>query len=356
MEHLRLRGLNFGGWLSQIDAIEEKDPVHFPGTDRHMDTFITREDFMRQKEWGFNHVRIPIDADLFFDTHQQPVESRLTVLDRAVTWASDASVKLIIDLHECPGHDFADAADTPIQQLFVDDRYVKKTITIWETLAERYGTHRHVLFEPLNEPVAPDAATWNRIKDPLCRAIRAHAPHSSIIVGSNMWNWPSTFKDLTPVAVDNIIYNFHFYEPLLFTHQHAPWMHEEEIKHEYPYPADYGPGFTRKYGLVHSAGLWNRERILEEIEPVARFGERHGAQITCNEFGVYAPVPVQHQLHWLRDFLGLLNEFNIGFTYWNYMNLDFGIISQGEKLHANRPQYTNPERTNYEVLYTLQQN
>ena len=36
----RLRGLNFGGWLSQIDAIEEKDPQTFPGIDGHIAEFI----------------------------------------------------------------------------------------------------------------------------------------------------------------------------------------------------------------------------------------------------------------------------------------------------------------------------
>ncbi|HEX3019132.1 MAG TPA: hypothetical protein VHP36_02475 [Chitinispirillaceae bacterium] len=62
----RLRGVNFGGWLSQIDAIKEKDPQSFPGIDAHMETFITKEDFLQVKKWGFNHVRIPVDYFLFF--------------------------------------------------------------------------------------------------------------------------------------------------------------------------------------------------------------------------------------------------------------------------------------------------
>jgi aryl-phospho-beta-D-glucosidase BglC (GH1 family) len=350
----RLRGLNFGGWLSQVDAIAEKDGAGFPGVNAHLDTFIGRDDFARQKAWGFNHVRLPVDAYHFFTGEEAPVEPRFAVLDRAVRWAAESGLQLVIDLHECPGHDFADAVDDPVQKLFVDPVYLRKTETIWSVIAERYSGEKHVCFEVLNEPVAPDAAVWNRIKDALCRTVRKFAPHNTIIVGSNMWNGPATYREFTPVAIDNVCYCFHFYEPLLFTHQHAPWIHEPEIRAEYTYPADYGPGFTRKYGFVHSAGRWDRSRIAEEIEPVVRFREKYDVPVVCNEFGVYAPVPVNLQLLWLEDVLSLLQELDIGYSYWNYKNLDFGIISRGEQLHAHRPQYANPERINHQVLGVLQ--
>ena len=48
----RLRGVNFGGWLSQIDAIEEKDPAAFLSTDLHMETFLGNDDFAQVKGWG----------------------------------------------------------------------------------------------------------------------------------------------------------------------------------------------------------------------------------------------------------------------------------------------------------------
>jgi hypothetical protein len=31
-----MRGINMGRWLSQIDAIQEKDPENFPGIDKHI--------------------------------------------------------------------------------------------------------------------------------------------------------------------------------------------------------------------------------------------------------------------------------------------------------------------------------
>jgi aryl-phospho-beta-D-glucosidase BglC (GH1 family) len=54
-----------GGWLSQIDAIQEKDPDKFPGIDRHMETFIGAGNFAHVKNWGFDHVRIPLIPTCF---------------------------------------------------------------------------------------------------------------------------------------------------------------------------------------------------------------------------------------------------------------------------------------------------
>ncbi|MDR0320394.1 MAG: glycoside hydrolase family 5 protein [Treponema sp.] len=350
----RMRGINMGGWLSQIDAIQEKDPGKFPGIDKHMETFIGAGDFANVKSWGFDHVRVPVDSYLFFTEDDTPIEARFIYLDLAVKFARQNGLKLILDLHECPGHDFSEAAKGPVQNLFAaDDKYIKKTEKIWAFLAERYGQNDHVLFETLNEPVAPTMEIWNNVKDRLCREIRRHAPSSTIITGSNMWNWPSTFGALTPFDDGNMIYSVHFYEPLLFTHQNAPWIGNPEIKIERPYPGDYGEGFVRKYGLTLSAGVWDRERLAKEFEPVNNFRKKYDAQVICNEFGVYTPVELQSQLRWYDDLLFVLKEMGIGFSYWNYKNLDFGIISIGEKLHESLPQYNNAERINHPVLDVL---
>jgi aryl-phospho-beta-D-glucosidase BglC (GH1 family) len=344
-----------GGWLSQIDAIQEKDPEKFPGIDKHMETFITAGDFANVKSWGFDHVRVPVDSYLFFTVDEEkPIENRLVNLDRAVELAKQNGLKLILDLHECPGHDFSEATKSPIQKLFSDDdTYIKKTEKIWAFLAERYAQKDYVLFETLNEPVAPTSEIWNKVKDRLCREIRRHAPSSTIITGSNMWNWPSTYDSLTPFDDDNIIYSVHFYEPVLFTHQKAPWIENPEIREERSYPGDYGPGFVRKYGLTLSSGVWDRGRLAAEFAPVNAFRKKYNARVICNEFGVYTPVELQAQLRWYDDMLSVLKEMEIGFSYWNYKNLDFGIISIGEKLYENLPQYNNSERINHPVLEVL---
>jgi aryl-phospho-beta-D-glucosidase BglC (GH1 family) len=348
-----MRGVNFGGWLSQIDAIEEKDPEKFPGADVHMETFIGNGDFANVKSWGFDHVRLPIDSYLFFTDDEKPLADRIANLDRAVELSKQNNLKLIIDLHECPGHDFADSTKSPVQKLFADEHYISKAKKIWAFIAERYSMESHVLFESLNEPVAPSAEIWNDVAKKLCAEIRRFASRSTIITGSNMWNWPSAFGELSPIDDDNVIYSVHFYEPLLFTHQNAPWLSEPETKIVRDYPSDYGSGFTRKYGLVMSKGVWNKERFVQELEPVNVFRKKYNVAVICNEFGVYTPVALDAQLRWYNDLLSVLEQMNIGFSYWNYKNLDFGIISTGEKLHEKLPQYDNPERINRSLLEVL---
>jgi aryl-phospho-beta-D-glucosidase BglC (GH1 family) len=121
----RMRGLNMGGWLSQIDAIQEKDPQKFPGIDKHIETFIGINDFTNVKSWGFDHVRIPVDSYLFFTEDEIPIENRFIYLDIAVKFAKQNNLKLILNLHECPGHDFSKKTKSPVQKLFdKDDTYI----------------------------------------------------------------------------------------------------------------------------------------------------------------------------------------------------------------------------------------
>ena len=48
------KGINLGGWMSQCDYSPE-----------HLDTFITEPDFAQIAEWGFDHVRLPVDFNSF---------------------------------------------------------------------------------------------------------------------------------------------------------------------------------------------------------------------------------------------------------------------------------------------------
>ncbi|MBN2529281.1 MAG: glycoside hydrolase family 5 protein [Deltaproteobacteria bacterium] len=349
----RLRGINFGGWLSQIDAIEEKDPDGFVGVENHMRQFMRPDDFTQVAKWGFNHVRLPIDYNYFFDEQANPIKKRFIFIDEAVAAAQANRLQVMLDLHKCPGHYFHDQSGE-VQQLFIGDTHVNLTIKVWQFMAERYAGFTNTIFEVLNEPVAPTAEVWNNVKDKVCLAIRQVAPDTTIVVGSNMWNWPSTYPDMTPLDDDNVLYCFHYYEPLLFTHQKAPWMPEPIYQKEYDYPADYGEGVIRQYGLRMSEGLWDKERLEKELAPVFAFRDRYNARVICNEFGVFAGVPREPQLRWMADFLSVLEKNDIGFSYWNYKNLDFGLISQGESLHSHLDRYANPKRLDNEMVELLQ--
>jgi hypothetical protein len=212
-----------------------------------------------------------------------------------------------------------------------------------------------VLLEILNEPVAPSDEIWNEVQAELAAYVRRLAPKATLVLASNLWNGAPGFAHLAPVADENVLYSFHCYVPLLFTHQLAPWVDGEAIRVRRPYPGTYELPPDAQNRLPLDAGRWDRARLAEYLAPVFRFRERHGVRVACNEFGVYVGGPDRAgQLAWMTDMLALLGEHGVGWSYWTYKNLDFGLVSRGERRFAGHPQYDNPERVDRELVALLQ--
>jgi aryl-phospho-beta-D-glucosidase BglC (GH1 family) len=348
-----MRGVNWGGWFSQIDAIAEKDSCGIRGEREHMRSFLGIEDAKRVAEWGFDHIRLPLDWFNAFDSQLRPDEGIFGLLDKAIDGIIESGLRVILDLHKCPGHDFLEGT-VKEQAFFADERVERDCLRIWACLAERYGSKPGIMLEPLNEPVAPSAERWNAAKGRLAAEIRGRAPKATIVIGSNLWNCAEEFGELTPLDDDKVIYSFHFYNPLVFTHQRAPWISSRAFMRSLPYPGTYPANERDSTRLAVDWGRWDRDRLESALEPVIRFRERYGVPVACNEFGVYMGGPDQEsRLAWTRDLLGIFRKYDIGWSYWNYKNLDFGIISVGEDLFADSPQYANCERTDMQLLDIL---
>ncbi len=349
-----MRGVNFGGWFSQIDNIEEKDPKTFPGMIGHIDSFLGEQDFKQVKAWGFDHVRLPLDWNNAFTPDINPREEVLSRYQKAVDGLSKLGLRVIVDLHRCPGHNF-EAALKGEQSFFSNPTQRKDCLKIWAILAERLGAVEGILLEPLNEPVAPDAQTWNEVKAEIAAEIRRFAPKATLLIGSNKWNSSGEFEHLTPLDDDNVIYSFHCYLPLIFTHQKAPWVPGPAFRQDYAYPGTY-PVVEEKSNLTIESGTWNKQRMYETMRHVFEFRERYQANVACNEFGVYMAGPDRlSQMNWIKDILELFKENEVGWTYWTYKNLDFGLISKGEQLFEHHPPYDNPQRTDFELVELMKQ-
>ena len=211
------------------------------------------------------------------------------------------------------------------------------------------------MLELLNEPVAPSADVWNEVKNELAAEVRRMAPRAKLVIGSNLWNSASQFDRLEPFDDDNVVYSVHIYSPLLFTHQRAPWCAGAAFSQSRTYPGTYAIADDGASRLpLDEAGLWDRDRLGRLLEPVLRFRERYAVQVACNEFGVYMGGPDRDsRYNWMRDILQIFYERDIGWSYWNYKNLDFGILSVGEGLFEAAPQYDNPDRIDRELLKIL---
>ena len=121
-DYSKVRGVNLGGWfvlepwitpslfaewsISQT-VRDEYTYTQTLGTaeatrrlSAHWDSWITKNDFEQIAAAGLNHVRIPIGYWAIVSIPGDPyVSGQLSVLDKAIQWARETGLKVMLDLH-----------------------------------------------------------------------------------------------------------------------------------------------------------------------------------------------------------------------------------------------------------------
>ncbi len=319
-------GLNLGGYLSQC--------VHTP---EHYASFIVEQDLSDIRSMGFDHVRLPIDYNVFEEDNGTSKPEGWDLVTRVVDWCEAQGLDLILDLHKAYGYDFNDAGNAAQNNLFTSEPLQDRFVALWESIARHYGTRKHVAFELLNEVVEKDKVDlWNSLIRRTVTAIRAIAPQTLIIYGGIQWNSARTLKYLEKPLDSNILFTFHFYEPLLFTHQKAPWVPTIDPQADVFYPAtreDYLDACIRlgEQGepvvdsKVPTIDIHFLESVMKEAIEVS---QKTGVPLYCGEFGVIDRAPTEPTLAWFRDTLELFRRFDIGFSMWSYKEMDFGLTEE----------------------------
>jgi aryl-phospho-beta-D-glucosidase BglC (GH1 family) len=327
LEHLR-RGINASEWFAQV-----YDPKGY--TKEHFQTWTTARDIGLIEAMGFDHVRLSVNPQPMF-RHNQADEipaDYLGYLDDAVKMILDRGLAVVIDMH--PESDFK-------AQLAHDD-FVEQFSDYWRALARHYSKldPERVFFEILNEPELSDPYRWYGIEAKLASAIREGAPQNTIIAAGARWSDDDDLVLLEPLRDPNVIYNFHFYESHIFTHQGATWG--ENYWHflkRVPYPSSLAgaeeaaasepDALNRlrviRYGLDH----WDATRIDAEISQVADWAKQHGVPVVCNEFGVYREyADPKDRAAWITDVRTSLERHGIGWALWDYSG-GFGVVTKND--------------------------
>jgi len=209
-QHLR-RGINLSEWFAQV-----YDQRGY--TREHFETWTTAADIALIKYMGFDHVRLSVNPQPMF-TMNQPQKlppEYLGYLDAAVKMILDHGLVVVIDMH--PESDFK-------QRLMKDDTLVEQFADFWRAVAQHYSTWDpdRVILEILNEPEFTDRYRWLGVQAKLAASIREGAPRHTIIAAGARWSNDDELLFQEPLRDPNVIYNFHFYEPHIFTHQGATW-------------------------------------------------------------------------------------------------------------------------------------
>ena len=292
------RGVNLGGWMSQCDYSEER-----------LERFITEADIARIADWGLDHVRIPVDYNVLEDEAGGWRDAGFARLNRALGWCRRHGLNAVIDLHKTAGFSFDEGEAEA--GFFDSEAYQLRFYRLWEELAKRCaGDPAHVAFELLNEVTEERfSPAWNRIAAECVRRIRLIAPEHLILLGSYHNNSAHAVPALDPPADARVIYNFHCYEPLRFTHQGAPWVKE----------------------LDQDARLTWVQAGLEEdffdrvFAPAVEAAKRNGAELYCGEYGVIDRACPEDALEWYRHIHAAFEKYAISRCAWSYKRMDFGL-------------------------------
>ncbi len=322
-----LRGINLGGWLSQADE----------QTEEHRRSFITREDILRIAEMGFTHVRLPVDWDTIEYEDGAPREEGYAHIDNCLAWCAEGGLHAVIDLHKAYGYSFDPTEKGDDKELFFRDAALQdRFISLWRRTALRYRDRPHAAFELLNEVVPGSVAeSWNDIARRTAAAIREIAEDTWIIVGGVHYNSVRSVPLLGAPFDGKTVFNFHCYEPIIFTHQRAPWVRNMPMDLKVHYPED--PVRLREMSRGLSPELADAAEDMAEMPagcgffeslfaPAIAAAEKYGVPLYCGEYGVIDRADPADALRWIRDINTVFDRYGIGRALWNYRRKDFGIV------------------------------
>lgn len=319
------KGINLGGWFSQCDYTEE----------RYMN-FIGTGDLDWIESHGFDHVRLPIDYEFLEDDKRQIIKNHIALLENVIEECAKRNLDVILDLHKAPGYDFNTHDENNNDPLFTLSSVQDRFICIWIKLSKIFGVCENVAFELLNEVVNPEySSVWNKLIERAAKAIRENC-NNLIIYGGVEWNSAKRVKELVPPPVSNMMITFHYYEPLIFTHQKAYWvkgMDPEEVTF-YPEKTSVYKDKSVKLGCQGTAVMdvkteeigesFHEDFIMEAIESA----KEKGAELYCGEFGVIDRAPSEDTFRWYKDVLNVFKKHEIGCALWSYKEMDFGLSSE----------------------------
>ena len=325
-----MHGVNLGGWLSQCDHTKER-----------YDNFIKEEDIEVIKNWGLDHIRVPIDYDLVEDNEGNYKEDGFAYLDKVLDWAEKYGLNMILDLHKTFGFSFDDGeAETGF---FENASYQERFYKLWEEFAKRYGKYSDRLcFEILNEVTEKEYCDiWNEISTKCIKRVRAIAPDIKILLGGYYNNSIEALKDLALPVDENIVYNFHCYEPLVFTHQGGYWVAGMDTNFRMPFDVTYGKyneyteqnlaRYAADFSDFDSDKVMGVEYFENLVSEAVRVAEERNVALYCGEYGVINLATAEDTMKWYKMICSVFEKHGIGRAAWSYKEMDFGLVDDHMK-------------------------
>ncbi len=300
------------------------------------DGFYKPETLQTYQSLGLSHTRLPILlSDFLNDDHPDRLKTEsLAALDAMVQMHLETGMAVIVSPFDPP------------DELYSNPDLLAKFVTFFKAFATHLSSTdpEKVFLEVMNEPSAATPQIWDRVQAGLVTAIRSGAPNHTIIASSNLrvterdWSNIRALPMTRVLADKNVVYNFHFYEPFVFTHQGATWGWPAlKFMKDIPYPSTLETVASSLSTIqnpeakqaIESYGKenWNRDKLIQALSIAANWARINKIPISCNEFGVIPwTAPREDRLRYLKDVREALEFHKIAWSQW------FGLDVQDSEL------------------------
>ena len=320
------RGVNLG---NALEAPQEGD----------WGVVLQEEYFVLIREAGFDTIRVPIR----WSAHalDEPPYTIDETFFRRVDWVVDNALaqglNVVLDMHH---YDELCAQPTAHRERF---------LALWRQIALRYRDRPDSLFlEPLNEPhdrLTP--SRWNELLAEVIATIREVDPlHTIIVEGAEWGGVAGLIKLKIPEGEHNAICSFHFYEPMLFTHQGASWVPKEYGTTGVKWPGPPEVKITPVPDALHTAWVnrWFQEYntlpydqnpagprpIVRAFDQAESWAKSRGCPLWLGEFGAYSKADMESRVRWTTFVRQEAEKRGIGWAYWEFC-AGFGIYDPEAK-------------------------
>jgi endoglucanase len=290
-------------------------------------TTISEKHFEMAAAAGFDHVRLPTRFSAPERTDVKPPYTVNPEFLKRVDWAIDQALAhhlgVIVDFHH-----FAEMNSDP-------NANKARFYAIWRQVAAHLAKRPpEVAFEILNEPTDKlEPKLLNEITRETLKLIRAKNPTRIVFADSYFWANARRLAELELPKDPNVVAQFHLYEPILFTHQGAPWMDSNYQTRGIVFPgppaapvtplpdaaksgwvAEWFNGYNTKPPAENPGGP---KTVFEYFDLAANYVKATGNRVYLGEFGAIDNADAQSRENYVWLVRTEAERRGIGWAYWD---------------------------------------
>ena len=290
------RGVNIGG----------NNPFRKDGSPPR----LTAKHLKLIKEAGFSNVRIVLQPFGYSlkDTNFTIAPVFFTNLDWTIQCALTNKLMAIVDFHE---HGTLEKDPIGLKPKF---------LAMWKQIADHCKDYpKEVVFEIANEPnMKPEI--WNDLHSAAYQILRESNPNRTLLIGPINGNQIKHLQDLKlPENDRNIIVPIHYYSPIQFTHQSAPWSKR-------------GKDFS---GIEWRATESETNAVAADFDLAQAWSKKHRRPLTLGEFGAYDKADIISRVCWTSYVARQAEAQNWSWSYWQF-DSDFIVYN------VNKDEWVTP--------------